>query len=146
MRCWSINIIIIFLKQIFQIRKGQIWITLYEVQGNVARSTTILKGLNKKDTSTYTQILYQLVFSTCNHEITIHRKGQESLYKYRSGILKNKKCHLYQIGGIEDHIHIVTHVHPSIGSASFLSKKKIFNFVMSRRYSISVETLTTLSI
>ena len=74
---------------------------------------------------TYTQILYQLVFSTCNHEITIHRKGQESLYKYRSGILKNKKCHLYQIGGIEDHIHIVTHVHPSIGPASLIKDIKL---------------------
>ncbi len=39
--------------------------------------------------------------------------GQESLYKYIWEISKNKKCYLYRIGGVEDHIHIVTHIHPA---------------------------------
>ena len=63
--------------------------------------------------STYTQILFQIVFGTKNNECTMIESGQESLYKYIWGILKNKKCHLYRIGGVEDHIHIVTHIHPT---------------------------------
>ena len=53
------------------------------------------------------------------------------------GILKNNKGHLYRINGIEDHIHIITSLHPSVslanlvkdiklGSTSFIKEKKIF--------------------
>ena len=34
--------------------------------------------------STYTQILYQIVFSTKNQENTMIESGQEKLYKYIS--------------------------------------------------------------
>lgn len=87
--------------------------------------------------STYTQILYQIVFSTKQRERTLFETGQEELYRYISGILVNKKCHLYQIGGVEDHIHIVTHLHPNIAlsqlvkdiklaSSKYIKSEKIF--------------------
>ncbi len=75
--------------------------------------------------STYMQILYQIVFSTKNHEQTMSESGQESLYKYIWGILKNKKCHLYRIGGVENHLHIITHVHPTIAIAYLVKDIKI---------------------
>jgi REP element-mobilizing transposase RayT len=68
--------------------------------------------------STYTQILYQIVFSTKNRENTMIESGQDRLYSYIAGLLKNKNCHLYRINGIENHLHIVTHIHPS--NASYL--------------------------
>jgi len=87
--------------------------------------------------STYTQILYQIVFSTKYRERTLTRERRPDLFKFIWGILKNKKCHLYQIGGIEDHLHIITSIHPSIalatlvkdiklGSTSFIKEEKIF--------------------
>ena len=54
--------------------------------------------------STYTQILYQIVFGTKSNEQTMIEPGQKALYKYIRGILKNKKCHLYRINGVEDHL------------------------------------------
>mgnify|MGYP002640270154 FL=1 len=75
--------------------------------------------------STYTQIIFQIVFGTKNNERTMIKSGQENLYKYICGILKNKKCHLYRIGGVEDHIHIVTHVHPTVAVAYLLKDVKI---------------------
>lgn len=27
-------------------------------------------------------------------------------------VLSKRKCHLYRINGVEDHLHIVTHLHP----------------------------------
>jgi putative transposase len=75
--------------------------------------------------STYTQILYQIVFSTKNRELSLTNPNREELFKYISGILKNKNCHLYRIGGIEDHIHIVTHLHPSIALASLVKDIKL---------------------
>ena len=67
--------------------------------------------------STYTQILYQIVFSTKNREACLTKGNRENLYSYIWGIIKNKNCHLYRIGGVEDHIHIVTHLHQSIALA-----------------------------
>lgn len=46
-------------------------------------------------------------------------------YKFIWGILKNKNCHLYQIGGIEDHIHIVRHIHPSIDLSAIIKDIKV---------------------
>ena len=87
--------------------------------------------------STYTQILYQIVFSTKFRERTLTKADRPELFKDIWGILKNKKCHLYRINGVEDHIHIVTDIHPTVAlstlvkdiklaSTSFIKEKGIF--------------------
>jgi REP element-mobilizing transposase RayT len=75
--------------------------------------------------STYTQILYQIVFSTKGRKRTLIKENRSTLFKYISGILKNKKCHLYRIEGVEDHLHILTHVHPAISVSSLVKDIKI---------------------
>lgn len=51
--------------------------------------------------------------------------GQERLYSYIAGLLKNKGCHLYRINGVEDHIHIATHLHPSVALAKLIKDIKL---------------------
>jgi hypothetical protein len=51
--------------------------------------------------STYTQIIYQIVFSTKRRERTLTANGRDELFKYITGLLKNKNCHLYQINGVQ---------------------------------------------
>ena len=63
---------------------------------------------------TYRQIFYQIVFGTKYRKPTIEKKHDEELYKYIWGIIKNKKCTLYRINGMEDHIHIMSDIHPSV--------------------------------
>jgi putative transposase len=46
--------------------------------------------------NTYTQLLYQIVFSTKNRDKTLSKDNPEALFKGIWGILKNKKCHLYR--------------------------------------------------
>ncbi|MEP0005496.1 MAG: IS200/IS605 family transposase [Balneola sp.] len=75
--------------------------------------------------STYTQIIYQIVFSTKNRVPVLHKTGRTDLFKYIWGILKNKKCHLYQINGVEDHIHILTHIHPSVALSQLVKDIKL---------------------
>jgi putative transposase len=75
--------------------------------------------------STYTQILYQIVFSTKNRERTLTKDKREDLFKYIWGLLKNKKCHLYRINGVEDHLHMITHLHPSVSLASLIKDIKL---------------------
>ncbi len=75
--------------------------------------------------STYTQILYQIVFGTWKREKILDRSNREKLFGYIRGILNNKKCFVYQIGGVADHIHIVTHIHPSISLALLVKDVKL---------------------
>lgn len=88
--------------------------------------------------STYTQTLYQIVFSTKYREKSLSKNNRIILFKYMSGLLSNKKCHVYRINGIEDHLHIITHIHPSIAlsslvraikvsSALFIKEQKLFS-------------------
>jgi len=79
--------------------------------------------------STYTQILYQIVFSTKNREHTLDTEHRADLFRYIWGVLKNKKCHLYQIGGVTDHVHILTHLHPTVALASLVKDIKIASSV-----------------
>ena len=75
--------------------------------------------------ATYTQILYQIVFSTKDKERSLSEKNCEQLYKYIWGILKNKKCTLYRINGVQDHIHIATHIHPTVALANLVKDIKV---------------------
>ena len=36
-----------------------------------------------------------------------------------------KDCHLYRINGVEDHLHIVLHIHPSIALSSLVKDIKL---------------------
>ncbi|MCO5251254.1 MAG: IS200/IS605 family transposase [Candidatus Kapabacteria bacterium] len=75
--------------------------------------------------STYTQIIYQIVFSTKNRERTLTKPNREELLKYIWGILKSKNCHLYRISAVEDHLHLITHLHPTISLASLVKDIKL---------------------
>lgn len=87
--------------------------------------------------STYTQILYQIVFSTKQRNPVLRKENRPELFKYIWGILNESNCHLYRINGVEDHLHIATHIHPTvslaglikdikIASSGFIKDKKIF--------------------
>jgi len=74
---------------------------------------------------TYRQIFYQIVFSTKNRELAIAENHCEELYRYISGVIKNKNCKLYRINGIEDHIHIFSDLHPSVSLADYIKDIKV---------------------
>ena len=75
--------------------------------------------------STYTQIIYHIVFSTKYRKKTLSKNNRTILFKYMWGIVKNKKSILFQINGIEDHLHILTSLHPSVALASFVKDLKL---------------------
>ncbi|HAP96622.1 MULTISPECIES: IS200/IS605 family transposase [Epilithonimonas] len=74
---------------------------------------------------TFRQIYYQIIFGTKHREQTINEKNESQLYKYIWGILENKKCKLYRINGMPDHIHIFCDLHPSISLSDFVKDIKV---------------------
>jgi REP element-mobilizing transposase RayT len=75
--------------------------------------------------STYTQILYHIVFSTKDRQPVLNSEVREPLFRYVWGIIKNKNCHLYRIGGSDEHVHILTSLHPSLALADFIKDIKV---------------------
>jgi REP element-mobilizing transposase RayT len=75
--------------------------------------------------SSYRQILYHIIFRTKYGHPTINPEHKKELYKYIWGIIKNRRSVLYQINGIEDHVHILTDLHPSVALADFLKDIKV---------------------
>lgn len=74
---------------------------------------------------TYRQIFYQIIFSPKHRKPAICREHEEELYKYIWGIINNKKCKLYRMNGIEDHIHIFSDLHPSVSLSDYVKDIKI---------------------
>jgi len=75
--------------------------------------------------SSYRQLLYHLVFRTKDSLPAIKQDHVDQLYAYLSGIIKNKNSHLYRINGVENHLHILTDLHPSIALADFMRDIKV---------------------
>jgi REP element-mobilizing transposase RayT len=49
----------------------------------------------------------------------------EKLYQYLGGTLKSLKCHPIQIGGMADHIHMLTEIPPDIAAAEVIRNVKV---------------------
>ena len=75
--------------------------------------------------STYTQIIYHIVFSTKNRQGTLDAEKHEPLFRYIWGIVKNKQSTLHQVNGTTDHLHILTELHPSIALSDFVKDIKL---------------------
>lgn len=69
---------------------------------------------------TFTSLHYHLVFSTKNRLPQIAGKLRERLYDYMGGIIKGERGRLLDVGGTEDHVHLLAALpaHPSV--ADFL--------------------------
>jgi len=87
----------------------------------------------------YTQITYQIVFSTKGRVPAMVESGQQVLYKYLFGILKEKRCFTYRINGVEDHLHIVTDLHPTVALADLIKDLKVASSIMIRKKSLYVD-------
>lgn len=75
--------------------------------------------------ATYTQLLYHIVFSTKHRQRTLVSSGRTEFFSYVWGIIKSKHGHLYRINAVEDHIHILTSIHPTVTVASFVKEVKV---------------------
>ena len=72
--------------------------------------------------TSYRQILYHIVFRTESSGRTLPPDPApcETLFRYIWGIIKNHDSHLHRINCMEDHVHILTDLHPSVALANFV--------------------------
>ena len=75
--------------------------------------------------STFKQIFYHIIFSTKYRQGVLLKDKRNEFYRYIWGILKNRNCHLYRIGGTDDHVHILISLHPSVSLANLVKDIKV---------------------
>ncbi len=75
--------------------------------------------------SSYRQHLYHIVFRTKDSLSTIRQNHSNELYSYITGIIRQKNSHLYRINGVENHLHILTDMNPSIAPIDFVKDIKV---------------------
>lgn len=83
--------------------------------------------------NTYTQILYHVVFSTKDRMPSLKAEHREKLFRYIWGIHQKLDCHLHRINGVEDHLHILMALHPSLALADYIQKIKTGSTLWIRR-------------
>lgn len=73
----------------------------------------------------YTNLLYHIIFRTKASDKSIPFSKADILYNYIWGIVRNKNCKLYRIGGMPDHIHMFVGLHQSISVSDFVRIVKV---------------------
>ena len=58
--------------------------------------------------------LHHIVINTKNRQMTITAGHCEDMYRFITAIIKRNKCVLYRIGGIENHIHMLIDLSPTV--------------------------------
>jgi putative transposase len=70
--------------------------------------------------NTYTKLLYHFIFSTKRREPLIVPELKKDLYSYIGGIVRGQKGVLVEIGGMPDHLHLVSRIRPDIAVAEIV--------------------------
>ena len=69
--------------------------------------------------------LYHIVINTHRRNMTLPLEASEELYRYIAGVIVGKQSTPYAINGIENHIHILVHLHPSVCLADLVRDIKL---------------------
>ena len=73
---------------------------------------------------TYTQIYIHYVFATELRFRILHNELQTEFFNYSAGVVKDLNCFIQCIGGMEDHIHLLIGLHPTLAVSEFAQKFK----------------------
>jgi len=73
---------------------------------------------------TYSQLLLHIVFSTKRRERWITPEVADRLYPYIGGIVRAEKGVLYDIGGVEDHVHLYLRWRPDAAVSDLMRTVK----------------------
>jgi REP element-mobilizing transposase RayT len=86
---------------------------------------------------TFSQIYIQVVFAVQNRDCLIKSSWEEELYKYISGIVRNKQQKLIAINGMPDHIHLFIGMKPSCCLSDLVReiKKSSTEFIKAKKFS-----------
>ena len=86
---------------------------------------------------TFSQIYIHVVFAVRSRKSLIHSSWEEELYKYISGIVRNKEQKMLAINGMPDHMHFLIGMKPSCCLSDLVReiKKSSNDFIKEKKFS-----------
>ncbi len=86
---------------------------------------------------TFSQIYIQVVFAVKGRDSLFQSTWENELYKYISGIVKNKEQKILTINGMPDHIHFLIGMKPSCCLSDLVReiKKSSNDFIKEKKFS-----------
>ena len=81
--------------------------------------------------------LFHVVFATKNREATLDMNKSEMLHRFIWMLLKEKKCYLYRVNSMPEHVHMFFDLHPSYSLSETVRdiKARSSNWMMSKKVS-----------
>ena len=79
---------------------------------------------------TYSQIYIQVIFSVKGRQNLLHKDWRDDVFKYMSGIIKNKGQKPIIVNGASDHVHAFIGLKPSMALSDLVRdiKKQFIQF------------------
>ena len=68
----------------------------------------------------HVNMLYHIVLRTKYSIMAINEEHETELYAYMMGIIQRKNGAVYRIGGMPDHVHILTSIHHTLAVSEFI--------------------------
>ena len=74
--------------------------------------------------NSYIQVYLHYVFAVQGRQNLIHEDNQKELYKYITGIVRNKGQKLLAVGGMPDHVHVFVGINRAVDISALISEIK----------------------
>ncbi len=74
--------------------------------------------------NTYTSLHFHIIFSTKNRQRWITEDVEQRIWEYIGGIARQNEMKALQIGGVEDHVHVVVGIRPIMAVSQVVQKLK----------------------
>src|SRR5437763_1100675 len=69
-------------------------------------------------------VLVHVVFSTKHRSPSLSSKLRAELFPYLTGVLRNHECPSLQVGGVEDHLHLLFNLSRTMAVAEIVKELK----------------------
>ena len=86
--------------------------------------------------NTYSQIYIQVVFAVHGRQNLLAKEWRQEVFKYMTGIIKNKGQKPIIVNGVEDHVHVFVGLKPSMALSDLIRdvKNNSSNFINENRW------------
>lgn len=89
--------------------------------------------------SACTDLTYHIVFGTKGGIPALHKTRRGDLFRYLWGVIQTRGSQVYQAGGVDDHIHLLIGLNPSVALADLVMEMKSTSSHWIRRWRVFPE-------
>jgi len=93
-------------------------------EGEARQPRVSTRGREAAMGHTFSNMLLHVVFSTKDRRNSLYLKMREDLFHYIRGILTGEGCRVWEINGVDEHIHIMFALKPTMAVSELMRKLK----------------------